>query len=543
MEFNGLTNALNAFIHSFKDGAHLLAPHAGRLMAALISIDIVLAGAFTALGKHNAATLLEKGLFLGGWYWLTTNFGKLASDFVNSLVSAGLIAGGLGGGTVDHQLLHDPSRIAAFGLRLSAPILALAENASVLDGFDMLVYWCCYIIIMVGYLLMAIQVFLAVLEYYLRLTLCGILLPFGVWHHTRFIGEKAIGAIIGSGVKLMVLAFILAVADPLLEHQIKMAAGTSVTFNQLWGAVLSSGALVLLVWQAPSIAAGLVSGSPALSAAGAAQAAFTGGAAAAAGGAAALGATRLAAGAARAAGNAGAHVLGGAVAGAKGGAVAGAISGGSLGAAAGGAAGAVKGAAGAVLGSAKEAVSKAAGAAAAGPKAAYQAGAEAHQARAKEASGEKDGGKAGPAANTDAQWSAASGGYTRPSPAASGPAPGQPIRVGSQRPGSHEQDGAALVASGGGGGGGDPGSGSAPASATTTDAPPSPQATDSAPMSSAGASSPPTVAASKHVPQHGAAPAWAAGLQRDLSQGEHSPLAVGMKPPRQMTGEEIRDWV
>jgi type IV secretion system protein TrbL len=476
MEFNGLTDSLGSFLNAFHKGAIALAPYSGRLLSVFISIDIVLAGAFTSLGKHNAATLLEKGLFLGGWFWLTKNFGTLAVKFVNSLVAAGLIAGGQSGAFsgADHQLLHDPSRIAAYGLRVSAPILALAENAGVLDGFDMFVFWACYIGIMVGYLLMAIQVTLSVLEFHLRLTLTSILLPFGIWGHTRFIGEKAIGSIIGSGVKLMVLAFILAVADPLMEKHIRDAAavGSNMNFNQLWAAVLSSGFFVLLVFTAPSIAAGLLSGAPALSAAGAAQAAVTGAGVAAAGGAAALAATRLAAGAGGAMAKGGAHVLGSAAAGAKMGAAAGAISGGPVGAVAAGAAGALKGAGGAVYGGLKSAAGKAAGAVSQGPKAAFQQGAEAFKAR-----GQADAPKDAPAgaaagANTNAEWSAAAGGYSRPSSNA-GPAPGAPVRVGApgHRVGSHQLDGAADVDSmAGASGSGQNGPTSPPAAPAAADA-------------------------------------------------------------------------
>ena len=81
----------------------------------------------------------------------------------------------------------------------------------------MLFYWLCYILLMLCFLLMALQVYLAVLEFYLRVTLSTILLPFGIFGPTRFIGEKPIGAIVSSGVKLMVLAFVLSVGEPCLQ--------------------------------------------------------------------------------------------------------------------------------------------------------------------------------------------------------------------------------------------------------------------------------------------------------------------------------------
>jgi type IV secretion system protein TrbL len=61
---------------------------------------------------------------------------------------------------------------------------------------------------------MAIQVFLSVLEYYLITAVAGILVPLGLLPQTKFLAEKAIGAVVSPGIKLMVLAFIVAVTNP-----------------------------------------------------------------------------------------------------------------------------------------------------------------------------------------------------------------------------------------------------------------------------------------------------------------------------------------
>ena len=66
---------------------------------------------------------------------------------------------------------------------------------------------------MLCYFLIGIQIFITYLEFYVIATLALILLPFGVNRRTAFLGEKAIGAVLSFGIKLMVLAFIAAVAD------------------------------------------------------------------------------------------------------------------------------------------------------------------------------------------------------------------------------------------------------------------------------------------------------------------------------------------
>jgi type IV secretion system protein TrbL len=111
---------------------------------------------------------------------------------------------------------------------------------------------------------MAIHVFMAVLEYYLFAALVGIFLPFGVLGPTKFLAEKAVGAVVSASVKLMVLAFLLAVVDPVLS-QIHFQSA-EITFNELWSVFLTVCALMLLCWKGPSLAAALLGGSPHLGA-------------------------------------------------------------------------------------------------------------------------------------------------------------------------------------------------------------------------------------------------------------------------------------
>ena len=44
-----------------------------------------------------------------------------------------------------------------------------------------------------------------------------ILVPFGVFRHTSFIGERGIGAVVAFGIKLMVLAAIMNAMQPILQ--------------------------------------------------------------------------------------------------------------------------------------------------------------------------------------------------------------------------------------------------------------------------------------------------------------------------------------
>jgi type IV secretion system protein TrbL len=266
MEFNTLTTTLTNFVTAFQGGYARLQPAINGLLAALAGIEIVLLGFWWALGGGERLTeVIKKILFLGFWLWLTTSFQSTSKAFVDSLIQAGLTAGGRPG---SYQLLLDPSRIAAYGLQATEQLSKALDNVG-FDIVDAIIFGLSYIAIMAAFLIIAIQAFLAVIEYYLLAAVVGILIPFGILPQTKFLAEKAIGAIVSAGIKLMVLAFVLAVADPTLSN-IRFS-GPEIKLNELWSVLLTCGAIAFLAWNAPSLAAGLLAGSPSLGASAAFQ--------------------------------------------------------------------------------------------------------------------------------------------------------------------------------------------------------------------------------------------------------------------------------
>jgi len=142
-------------------------------------------------------------------------------------------------------------------------------DISVTEFGDMIIFGISYLVIMAAFLIVAIQVFLAVLEYYLNTVVAGVLVPWALLPQTRFLSEKAIGAVVSAGIKLMVLAFIIAVANPVLASI--HFSGSEIKFNELWAVLLTTGAIAFLAWHAPTVAAGLLAGSLSLGAGAVAQ--------------------------------------------------------------------------------------------------------------------------------------------------------------------------------------------------------------------------------------------------------------------------------
>jgi type IV secretion system protein TrbL len=271
MQFNALTLTLQNFITVFSAGYGRLHGPIQALLGILIGIEIVLLGLWAALGGGDAVIgVFKKILQIGLWVWIVQSFPTLAKAFVESLVNAGLMAGG---GSGDASLILDPSRLAGYGLDATQPLAQKLEDLGTFDVADLMVFGFGYLAIMGCFLLMAINVFLAVLEYYLFVGCVGILLPFGLLAPTKFLAEKAIGAVVAAGIKLMVLSFLTSAIEPVLRGM--HFQGPQIALNELWAMFLSLCAMTALCWKAPSLAASLLAGSPHLSGAEVAPAGVT----------------------------------------------------------------------------------------------------------------------------------------------------------------------------------------------------------------------------------------------------------------------------
>lgn len=264
MTFNILTLTLRNFIATFAAGSGRVTSAASSLLGLLIVIDVVLIGLWWALdGGDRLSAMFKKLLHLGFWIWMVRSFPALSKAFVDSLIQTGQLAGG--GGTAGVGLLMDPSRIAGYGLDATEPLARKIADLGVSDVGDAIIFGLSYLAIVACFLIMAIHVFLAVLEYYLITTLVGIFVPFGLLPSTRFLAEKAFGGVVAAGIKLMTMSFILTSIDPVLRSSLKFSS-SDIPLNELFAMFLTACALMFLTWKAPHMASSLMSGSPHLGA-------------------------------------------------------------------------------------------------------------------------------------------------------------------------------------------------------------------------------------------------------------------------------------
>ncbi|MBS1101698.1 P-type conjugative transfer protein TrbL [Gluconobacter sp. Dm-62] len=300
---------LNTFTTTIDSGFGLVKGNVISLAGTLSVLDMVLAGLFWAWAADEdiIQRLVKKTLYIGFFSFLISNFSSLSKTVFDSFAALGLKAGG---GSLALGDFLRPGRLASTGFDAAQPLLDSVHNllgpvAFFTNFIQIFVLCLSWLIVLAAFFILAVQLFVALIEFKLT-TLAGfVLIPFALFNRTAFLAEKVLGNVVSSGVKIMVLAVISAIASVLFA-QFSTSYGSDVpTIGQSVSVVLASLSIVGLSIFGGSIANGLISGAPqlgagtavgtgmAMGAMGAAAAAGVG--AVASGGTAALGATAAAA--------------------------------------------------------------------------------------------------------------------------------------------------------------------------------------------------------------------------------------------------------
>ena len=312
-------NFLEDFARYIDSGFGLLGGEVAVIATTLIVIDVTLAALFWSWGADDdiIARLVKKTLFVGVFAYLISNWNNLANIVFDSFAGLGLKGSGTGFSTAD---LMRPGKVAQTGLDAARPLL---ESISDLMGwvafFENFIQIACLLfawaLVILAFFILAIQLFVTLIEFKLT-TLAGfVLIPFGLFGKTAFMAERVLGNVVSSGIKVLVLAVIIGIGSTLFSQFTQGFGGQTPSIDDAMAVVLAALSLLGLGIFGPGIASGLVSGGPqlgagaavgtglaaggmTLAAAGAAGLAAKGGAAAVSAGAAVVRGGALAAGAA-----------------------------------------------------------------------------------------------------------------------------------------------------------------------------------------------------------------------------------------------------
>jgi len=287
------TETFSRYIDS---GFGLLAGDVAFLTTVLVAIDITLAGIFWAMyGDENVPVqLIRKVLYVGFFALLLNNFKGLADIIFQSFAGLGLKASGTAMTAAD---LMRPGFVAAAGFDASRPLLEKAGELIGITTFfsnfvTIAVLLLAWVIVLLAFFVLAVQLFIAIIEFKLT-TLAGfVLVPFALFGQTAFLAERVLGNVISSGIKLMVLAIVVGIGSSIFGTLVRPTA--DITLTQAASTILAAIAVFGLAIFVPGIAAGLITGAPQLGAGAAVATTAAAGGTVVAGGMLASGAARLA---------------------------------------------------------------------------------------------------------------------------------------------------------------------------------------------------------------------------------------------------------
>ncbi len=183
-----IDNFLGVFTQYIDSGFGLLGPEVNFLARTLVLIDIILAALFWSWAGDEdiIARLIKKTLFVGVFAYLIGNWQMLSKAVFESFAALGLKASGTG---LSEASFLQPGRVAQVGLDAGQPIL---QSISGLMGFvsffenfiQITVLLFAWAIVLISFFVLAIQLFVSLIEFKLS-TLCGfVLIPFGLFGKT-----------------------------------------------------------------------------------------------------------------------------------------------------------------------------------------------------------------------------------------------------------------------------------------------------------------------------------------------------------------------
>jgi type IV secretion system protein TrbL len=300
---------LDVFSRYIDSGFGLISGDVGFLVAVLVGIDGTLSGLAWALGEDDAIQVLaKKVIYVGFFALILNNWSVLVQIVFNSFAGLGLKATG---SPLSYSDFLHPGRLAHAGVQGADVLLSQIQRlAGFPDVFwnlsEILVMGLSWIVTLIAFFVLAILLFLAIIEFKLTTLKGFILVPFALWRGTAFIAEPVLGQVVTSGVRILVYAVITGIGTQLFGQILPTDPTAELNLQDALTILLASMTIAGLAFAANRIASGIVSGAPQLGlGAAAAPAGIVAGTVMLAGGGAAMAARAAASGAGAAASLAG----------------------------------------------------------------------------------------------------------------------------------------------------------------------------------------------------------------------------------------------
>lgn len=218
----------------------------------LALIEFVVAGLMYMIAtpqarEATAGRFLVKIMVISFVYMLITQSSYWLVRLIDSFAGVGEYATGR---------FMSPSDIVAYGTALSGEILDSVDTMGMIKNPPIVIYITfTALLVMVSYILMAVQVVITLVHSYILLSAGIFFLAFAAFRATVSLAENYLLACVHAGVKLMILYFVIALGEPLTRRWAALLASDSYLSTD-YGPIIEvlAGVMILafIVWFTPN---------------------------------------------------------------------------------------------------------------------------------------------------------------------------------------------------------------------------------------------------------------------------------------------------
>lgn len=247
-----LTTILNELMNKFSLATERLEPIALGILTLMFGLEFVVAIAWRQEDSDPVKILRNKFALWAVLYMMIFMYRRLLVKINESFI---WLAGKASGVEMKHPSSM-PSAIIENGLE---ELSKLASPFDILDGSS----WLGLLVYVVGMVIvcyLALEIFIAYLEYALLTSLVIIFIPFNMFEKTRFMGERVFSLVISQNIKIFLLTFLVSFITKYLNEPLKTAdvEGGIIYLSGLAG-------LAFLASKTAGLSTSIIQGTPQLS--------------------------------------------------------------------------------------------------------------------------------------------------------------------------------------------------------------------------------------------------------------------------------------
>lgn len=210
-----LGQILQAFIFTLTGGYARTVGEVYSLLTMLATIELTIAAA--SWGIFRGAMLMDlfwKILGFSFLFWIVEAWPVLLGQLRDGFIDFGLL---IGGSVITRNDITDPGNLIDFGFSVTALLFnKLARLNIITNGFIVIIGGLAGWLVVIMYILMAMHLFMALLEYYIVGACLILLVPFLAHQKTAFLGEGVFSTFFMHARRLMIYAAILSTMLPIL---------------------------------------------------------------------------------------------------------------------------------------------------------------------------------------------------------------------------------------------------------------------------------------------------------------------------------------